>query len=266
MLKYVLFQLKNNLKELKMNTSLDYTEYIKNGNTFVGDVFIEKGAKIGHNNVFGHNCVITGDVSIGDNNIFDIGTYIGALSRERRMGVSKEKNVIPDAKVIIGNNNIFEPYSVIQGALETETIIGNNVCIGSYAHISHDSILHDNVIVSFHCTVAGYCIIYDWVNIGMSATLHQRSVVGAFAMIGAGATVVNHIAPAAVVAGVPAKYIHVNSVGLKRFGINDIMIKETEMWLSGVNNTPLFLTTYWTDFLNGIEIWKRRKAIIPDIN
>lgn len=221
---------------------------------------------MGCNNIFYNNCVIKKGVQIGNENIFEVGTIIGAFPRERIMGTSKEKPITFSPIVTIGSNNYFEAYSVVQSPLECMTRIGNNICVGAFSHISHDANLYNEVTIASHCAVAGYCIIFDCANLGMGSILHQRSVVGAYAMIGAGSVVVNHIAPAATVAGIPAHYLHINRIGLERRGIPPEAIDATENWLSHACDNlllPQYLSEKYDQFKYSLRLWNREKAIIP---
>lgn len=236
-------------------------------NYFSEDVIVEDGVIIGNNNSFQPHCFIKSGTLVGDNNTFGAGIIIGTPSRERVMGTQKEKIITPVPSVVIGNNNYFEAYTVIQSSLEGKTVIQNHVCTGAFSHISHDTILCDEVVLSSHCSIAGYCIVSYSANIGMGVQIHQRSVVGAFAMVGAGSVVVNHIAPAATVVGIPAKYLHVNSIGLERHGYTTAETEEAARWLEGgcsKKNVPTFLREYFNQFNESLLLWHRDRAVIPE--
>lgn len=251
---------------MELQKIFNYKELVDKGNTFGHNVIIEAGTSVGCNNLFHDNCVIKRGCSIGNNNVFETGSVIGELPREYITGSYKKKTILTCPKVIIGNNNLFEAYSVIQGALETKTVIGNRVCIGTHSYIAHDVNLCDNVIVCSHCTVAGYCIILEYCNIGMGSRIHQRVVVGAFSMIGAGAVVVKHIAPASVVIGVPAAFLRGNYLGLERSGISKEEIDKTEEWLRGgcvQKCIPKYMVKHYDRFKEKIALWGDNKKIIP---
>lgn len=249
--------------------SFDYESAKDRGNIFMGNVEIEYGVDMGYNNIFFENCVIRAGTKIGNQNIFGVGTVIGAMPRERIKGSSDGKKITPIPKVIIGNHNLFEAYSVIQYPVETVTQIMNNVCVGSFSHISHDSIIYNEVTIASHCVIAGYCIILNFSNIGIGAMIHQRSVIGAYAMIGAGCVVVNHIAPTATVVGVPARFLHINRVGLERRGVSTKEIFATEQWLLNSckeSLLPYYLKRDYELFVLSLMSWKRNKDIIPKNN
>lgn len=247
----------------------DYESAKSRGNIFKSNVIIEPDVVIGHDNVFFENCIIRSGTRIGNKNIFESGTVIGAMPRERIKGSLKNKKMVQNPQIVIGNNNFFEAYSVIQKPIETVTQIKNDICVGSFSQISHDSIIHNKVTIASHCVIAGYCIILNFANIGIGSMLHQRSVVGAYAMIGAGSVVVNHIAPAATVVGVPASFLKTNRIGLERNGFSEQEIVAVEDWL--VNSCeysllPNFLKDDYECFSSSLLLWKRNKNIIPICN
>lgn len=235
-------------------------------NCFGHNVHIEPFVQIGKRNVFGDNCVIKNGTIIGDNNYFAPGVVIGVASRERIKSCPINKTLTDEPKVIIGNNNCFESYSVVQTAVTSKTTISENVCIGSFSLIGHDVQLDNNSIIAGHCIIAGFCIIMEGANLGIGSMIHQRTVVGAYAMVGAGCIVVNHILPAATVVGVPAKYLHVNRLGLLRAGYSNTTINEIEYWLKDEekrDNAPSSMTPFYMEFKKAIKIWERNKDAIP---
>lgn len=246
----------------------NYDIAAENGNVFQGNVFIEYGAKIGHNNFFSNNCTIKADCIIGDDNYFGSNVCIGSPSRERLKGTCVVKNITERPKVIICNKNMFEDHVVIQTSLESTTKINNNVCIGAFTHISHDSFINDNVVIASHCSVGGYTILLERVNLGIGTKIHQRTVIGAYAMTGAGSVVVNHIVPFATVVGIPAHYLHINKIGLKRGGVSDAVINMISEWLDmkrSMEELPDNIIDFIKEFRSSIEIWKRNKMPIPNV-
>lgn len=245
----------------------DYHKAVQEGNVFEKNVFVEYGAVIGKNNIFSNNCVIRSCCVIGDNNFFSTNVTIGSLSRERFQGPSKPKNITESPKVIIGNNNIFEDNVVIQLSLEKTTKIGNNVCIGAFTHVSHDTEIKDYVITASHCSIGGYCVLLEHANLGMGSRIHQRTVIGSLVMIGAGSVVVNHILPYSTVVGVPAHFLQTNKVGLKRAGLTNDEIEVIEKWLTSKSTILLPEKLYYPirAFKCAVKLWRRRRGIVPNI-
>lgn len=92
--------------------------------------------------------------------------------------------------------------------------IGDNVRLGKHVHVGFNAVvthgceLGDYVNVSPGAVISGDCFVDDDVFIGANATIiHGGIKIGAGALIGAGAVVLDNVAPGAVVAGVPARQL-----------------------------------------------------------
>lgn len=72
--------------------------------------------------------------------------------------------------------------------------------------VSHDATVGNNVSVSVRATIAGRSVIEDECFIGASSTIVQVRV-GRGSTVGAGAVVLDDVAPGSTVAGIPAKSI-----------------------------------------------------------
>lgn len=246
----------------------DYYLATQEGNVFEDNVAIEYGAIIGKNNFFSRNCTIKSCCTIGDNNYFSTNVTIGSLSRERFQKPNKPKEITQNPTVVIGDCNVIEDNVVIQSSLEQVTRIGNNVCVGAFAHVSHDVTIKNHVIIASHCSIGGYSILMEYANLGMGSNIHQRTVVGSLAMVGAGSVIVKHILPYSVVVGVPARYLRINNVGLKRAGYSDNEIELIDKWLNLEPSAILSdkLSDLIRTFKYATEIWHRNSGIIPNID
>lgn len=246
----------------------DYYTAIKAGNIFGKNVLVEFGATIGQNNVFLDNCIIRSSCVIGSDNCFSDNVVLGAIPREKFQGAGPGKKITASPKIIIGNHNLIEDSVVVQLPLEGVTKIGDEVCIGAFTHIAHDVTIEDHVTTASHCSIGGYSIIMLHANLGMGARIHQRTVVGSWAMIGAGGVVVKHVMPYSTVVGVPAKYLHINRVGLERDGRSDDEIGLIDQWLTskGVSVLPDAVSNSIRMFKQALRIWYRDKGTVPDID
>ena len=93
----------------------------------------------------------------------------------------------------------------------------------AHAHVGHDSLISDNVTISSGAIIGGHTIIMRHANIGLGAVTHQKTVIGTCAMLGANSFVSKkkHIAPGNIYAGVPAKFLKRNDIGLQRAGLTN---------------------------------------------
>ena len=128
----------------------------------------------------------------------------------------------------VGDSVFIGAQSYIQGRFDGTTIIGNHVWIGPQAYMdARDLVLEDyvgwgpgaKVLGSAHTGVpADVPIVHTdleirpvrigaWADIGTNATILPGVTVGRGAIVGAGAVVTHDVAPFAIVAGVPARFI-----------------------------------------------------------
>jgi len=158
-----------------------------------------------------HPTAIIGDnVELGDNNIIGAYCVIGGPY----WTANKDKY---NGKVYIGNNNTIVHHVIILSPFRTkETRIGNWNEIYSQNFIGHDTQIGNHILMTAACRLAGVVTIQDYVNLGIGTKIHQRLVIGEGAMLGMGCVVVRDVSPYDKVAGIPAKSLGLNYVGIKR--------------------------------------------------
>ena len=188
------------------------------------DARIGDDIDIGPGNWIGPGVTILSGTSIGKGNAFLPGVMVGLPSRQR---LQRCDRTCPseEPRVEIGDDNIFFEYCSIHAPMQEVTSIGDGNSIGARCHISHDCRLGDSVIIAANCSLGGYACVQTKANLGLGVDVHPRRVVGEYAMCGAGAVIIRHIYPGAKVAGVPARYIDVNEIGLARAGYDALTIK-----------------------------------------
>lgn len=134
----------------------------------------------------------------------------------------------PNHGVVIGDRTTVREFVTVHGGMESPTVIGNDVYIMAHSHVGHDARISDGVTLATRATIGGHCYIHEGANIGLSATVHQRVTVGAYAMIGMGSAVIRDVPPFTKWAGVPAKQIGYNRIGMERAGFTAEQIAEVE--------------------------------------
>jgi UDP-N-acetylglucosamine acyltransferase len=186
----------------------------------IGDVvlgvgnFISEGAiiigpiMIGNNNYFGPNCVVG---TPPQDDVFSTQEHCDAT-----MGGRSHQNGIE-----IGNNNVIREFVTIHQGLTSKTIIKSDCYLMSYAHIAHDCYIDEKVKIANNVQMGGYTTIFHDSYIGLSAVLHQFSTVGSFVMIGMGSVVSKNVPPAVLIVGAPARVIKTNRVAIQKIGISD---------------------------------------------
>jgi len=216
---------------------------------------ISPKATIGSNVKIEPFVTIYDDVVIGDN------TWIGptaSIMNGARIG--KNCKIFPGAvispepqdlkftgeatTVEIGDNTVIREHVTVHRGTKDKykTAIGKNCLIMNGVHIAHDCIIGDGVIIATHTGLAGHCIIEDYVIIEGMVGVQQFVRIGTHAFIAGGSLVRKNVPPFAKAAKEPLSYVGVNSVGLKRKGYNDDMVRQIEdiyrtIYVKGYNLT-----------------------------
>jgi len=182
----------------------------------IGDgVKINKGAKIGN------FCVIDNDTTIGAGCKIFTGAVIGSIPQDLKY------NGEPTS-VVIGENNIIREYVTINlsTAVGEPTTIGNNNLIMAYSHVAHDCRVGNHCVIANGGTLAGHVAIEDRAVIGGLVAIHQFVRIGTMAIIGGCSKVVTDIPPYTMCDGHPARFYGLNTIGLKRAGVSEEVLKD----------------------------------------
>ena len=186
----------------------------------IGDV------QIGTGNYISPGAVIIGPITIGDNNYFGPNAVIGNAPQDDLISPSEHKLATlglrtPDARLVIGNNNVIREFVTIHQGLTSVTEIGNHGYFMAYSHIAHDCKIKDHVKIANNVQMGGYSAVLEGAYLGLSSILHQFTVVGAYSMIGMGSVVNRNILPGHLVVGSPARPIKINKIALEKLGISE---------------------------------------------
>jgi UDP-3-O-[3-hydroxymyristoyl] glucosamine N-acyltransferase len=96
--------------------------------------------------------------------------------------------------------------SIARGSLKN-TIIGCGTKIDGLIHIAHNTVIRKNFQITAGVVIGGSVSKGDNSWLGLNCTLKHKIKVGQRAIVGSGASVINHISDEDIVAGVPAKSI-----------------------------------------------------------
>jgi UDP-N-acetylglucosamine acyltransferase len=187
---------------------------------------IADGAKIAPYAVIGPNVKIASGVSIfpqvylenceiGENTTISTGAVIGTAPQD--LGYKGELT-----RVIIGDNcQIREHVTVNRASGEGNvTKIGNSCMLMTGAHVAHNCQLGDNVILANLVTLAGHVSVGDFAFIGGMVVIHQNVRIGEMTIMGGFSGTRLDLPPYAKTEGRPAGVIGINTVGLRRRGLN----------------------------------------------
>ncbi|RRA94810.1 acyl-ACP--UDP-N-acetylglucosamine O-acyltransferase [Paenimyroides viscosum] len=203
--------------------------------------YVHPGAKIAKNVVIEPFTTIHNNVEIGE------GTWIGSnvtIMEGARIG--KNCRIFPGAVIsaepqdlkfegeettaeIGDNTTIRECVTINRGTKDRyRTAIGKNCLIQAYSHIAHDCIVGDNCIFSNLSTLAGHVTVGDHVVLAGMVAVHQFVTIGSHSFITGGTLVRKDVPPYIKAAREPISYVGINSVGLRRRGIDSEKIKEIQ--------------------------------------
>ena len=217
--------------------------------------YIEEGAQIGENVKIGPFCCVYNDTMIGDGTILENNVTIFPGAR-----IGKNVHIFPGAciatvpqdlkfkgeytTVEIGDGTqLHECVTVHRGtASKMVTKIGKNCMIMAYCHVAHDCNVGDNVIMSNSVQMAGEVVVDPFAVVGGGSLIHQFTHIGSFCMIQGGSGLVKDIPPYAMVGRSPAKWMGINTVGLRRHGYTTAQIINIQdiyrlVYASGYNTT-----------------------------
>ncbi len=198
-------------------------------------VNIEKNVEIDEGTWIGSNVTIMEGARIGKNCKIFPGAVISAIPQDLKFAGE-------DTIVKIGDNTTVREFVTINRGTKAnyETVIGNNCLLMAYVHIAHDCIIGNNVILANAATLAGHIIIDDWAIIGGMTAVHQFVRIGTHSFISGGCLVRKDVPPYTKAAREPLSYVGINSIGLRRRGMNNDQINAIQeiyriIYLKGYN-------------------------------
>lgn len=183
--------------------------------------------KLGKRVRIGHNCSITGEVTIGDDTVISDNVVIKNRVRigqrcmiqaltmigEDGFGAYKEGNRLVMIRhyggVWIGDDVFISSFGNIERGTIDDTYIGNGVKIGPCTLVAHNSRIAENV------TLVGSQL-YGSVTVGENSLvagsiIKNQCTVGRNSVVGIGSAVLRDVEAQKVAVGVPARVIRENS-------------------------------------------------------
>jgi len=199
---------------------------------------VEKGAQLENDVVVGPFCtvgahvrigqgtrlvshvVVTGNTTIGTNNVIYPFVSLGQPSPDRKYKGEVTTLTIGD------NNDIRESVTMHIGTAADRgtTSVGNANLFMAGSHVAHDCIVGSYCTIANYAQLAGHVELADYVTIGGLTGIHQRVRVGTGAIIGGHAGVEHDVLPYSTVAGRRAALKGLNLVGLRRRGVEKTII------------------------------------------
>jgi UDP-N-acetylglucosamine acyltransferase len=176
--------------------------------------YIEAPVELGEGVVIGPHAVILRYVRLGP------GVQVGAHAV---LGGEPQDLSFQDQEtwLEVGPGTVIREGVTLHRATRAErpTRIGARCYLMAYAHVAHDCQLGDGVILTNNVMLAGHVEVGSGAVLGGGAAVHQFVRIGAGAMLGGMSGANQDILPYSLAHGVPARHYRLNTVGLRRKGI-----------------------------------------------
>lgn len=184
---------------------------------------IEDRVSVGAGTVIGAHAVIHSHARIGARNRIHAHAVIADTPQD--YAFSGEETWVE-----IGDDNIIREGVTIHRSTEadTPTRVGSKCFLMAYAHVAHGCDVADGVILTNNVMLAGYVAVGPGAIIGGGTAVHQFCRVGAATMVAGVAGVLKDILPFTMAQGAPALHYRLNSIGLKRAGVNGARYRALE--------------------------------------
>jgi UDP-N-acetylglucosamine acyltransferase len=202
---------------------------------------IDPRARIGKNVKVGPFAHIAGDVSIGDDTeimsnavIFDgarIGKGCKVFPGAVISAVPQDLKFAGEVTTVeIGDyTTIRECVTINRGTIDRQkTVVGSHCLIMAYTHLGHDVVVGNHCILANSASIAGHVTIEDYAILEGIVAVQQFITIGAHSFVAGGSLVRKDIPPYVKAAREPISYVGVNSIGLRRRGFSDLLIKQIE--------------------------------------
>lgn len=176
--------------------------------TIHGDV------KIGDGTIIHSNVTIMDGARIGKNCIIFPGAVISAIPQDLKFAGEVTTAEIGD------NTTIRECVTINRGTVDRMTTrVGNNCLLMAYTHLGHDVIVGNNCILANAASIAGHVTIHDYAILEGVVAVQQFLSIGKHAFIAGGSLVRKDVPPYVKAAREPLSFAGVNTIGLRRRGI-----------------------------------------------
>jgi len=169
---------------------------------------IEDNVRIGANTRIHHHVVIAEGTVIGANCVIMSHCVIG----EEGFGFIHDENNVPLRFPHVGHTEIGDDveigsFNAIPRATLDKTVVGKGTKTGDFVQIPHNARVGQYCLLAAYAKVGSGAVVEDHVFLGVRSSTRENVRVGKWALIGQGAVVLQDVPERAVMAGVPAKYI-----------------------------------------------------------
>ena len=179
------------------------------------NVIIEPGVTLGRGNRILANAFIGTGTSLGDENVIHMNAVIGHEPHD--LAFEGEPSYTR-----IGNRNVIRELVTIHRGTrpESATVIGDGCFLMATSHVAHNCRLGDGVIIANGSMLGGHVEVADRAFISGLCVFHQFVRVGTLAMISGSSGCGQDAPPYMTASGRPAMVTGVNTLGLRRAGLD----------------------------------------------
>jgi UDP-N-acetylglucosamine acyltransferase len=167
-----------------------------------------------------------------------------------------------ETRLVIGRRNVIREAVTMNrgtaggGAL---TSVGDDNLFMAQSHVAHDSVVGSHNVFANLASLAGHVTIGDHITLGAFVGVHQFCRVGDHAFIGGYSKIIKDALPYARTDGVEAKCYGANTIGLRRKGFSNEVIRHIQQAFRLLLNSHLNTT-------QALERIKAEMAGIPEID
>jgi UDP-N-acetylglucosamine acyltransferase len=184
---------------------------------------IHDNVVIGNNSIIHPNVVIYPGAKIGEDCEIFPGAVIAIIPQDLKFDGE-------ETTVEIGNNTKIRECVTIHRATKDKwvTKIGDNCLLMTYVHVAHDCQIGNNVILASYTGLSGHVTIDDWAILEGKVAAQQFVHIGKHTFIGGASLIRKDVPPYIKAAREPLTFAGVNSVGLRRRGYSEEVVREIE--------------------------------------
>jgi UDP-N-acetylglucosamine acyltransferase len=171
------------------------------------------------------NLFVEGPAVIGEDNVFFPYSTIGVASQDKKYKGER-------AFTRIGSRNSIREFVTIHrgtegGGLVTE--IGDDNLLMTYTHVAHDCRIGNNVILGNSVGLAGHVTIEDWADVSPFSGVHQFCRIGKHSFVGPYSVIKQDVMPYSLTSNQPEVQVFgANSIGLARRGFDKAAIESLQ--------------------------------------
>lgn len=173
---------------------------------------IDAGVSVGAGCRIGPHVHLTGQTTIGANNVFHSGCVIGDAPQDLKYKGEP-------TRVTIGADNVFREHVTVHRSnkLAEDTIIGSNNFFMANSHVGHNCQVGNSVILANGALLGGHVQVADRAFISGNCMVHQFVRIGTLVLMQGGSGVSKDVPPYTIVTGINS-ICGLNIVGLRRAG------------------------------------------------